>query len=119
MARGITHLDYEQRLKIEKMLDEGVSKYRIADELGMDPSSIYREIKRGLRDGRYGPDYSYQKFQNNLREKGPVAKLEENKEFAEYIANMILNHSMRPKRIVETLKQDPRFSNWDISIPTI
>ena len=58
MARGFTHLDYEQRLKIEKMLDEGVSKYRIADELGMDPSSIYREIKRGLRDGRYDPDYS-------------------------------------------------------------
>uniref|UniRef100_UPI003FEE89AB helix-turn-helix domain-containing protein n=1 Tax=Faecalibacterium sp. TaxID=1971605 RepID=UPI003FEE89AB len=119
MARGFTHLDYEQRLKIEKMLDEGVSKYRIADELGMDPSSIYREIKRGLRDGRYDPDYSNQKYQNNLREKGPVAKLEENKEFAEYIANMILNHSMSPKRIVETLKQDHRFSNWDISIPTI
>lgn len=54
-----------------------------------------------------------------MREKGPVAKLEENKEFAEYIANMILNHSMSPKRIVETLKQDHRFSNWDISIPTI
>ncbi len=67
MARGFTHLDYEQRLKIEKMLDEGVSKYRIADELGMDPSSIYREIKRGLRDGRYDPDYSNQKYQNNYK----------------------------------------------------
>ena len=39
MARGFTHLDYEQRLKIEKMLDERVSKYRIADDLGMAPSS--------------------------------------------------------------------------------
>ena len=42
------HLDWSDRLCIEKCYNAGKSCFEIARLLGFAPSSIYREVKRGL-----------------------------------------------------------------------
>lgn len=42
------HLDWSDRLCIEKLYNDGESCLEIAHLLGFAPSSIYREVKHGL-----------------------------------------------------------------------
>jgi len=42
----MNHFTIEQRYKLEVLLQQNVRKAEIAIDLGKDPSSIYREIKR-------------------------------------------------------------------------
>lgn len=40
------HLCYEDRLKIEKMREEGVRVVKIAESIGVHRATIYNELKR-------------------------------------------------------------------------
>ena len=44
--RHFSHLNFNNRLKIEKMLKEGASQADIARALRVDPSTISRELKQ-------------------------------------------------------------------------
>ena len=47
-GRMFSHLQWKDRLRIEKMLKEKKSKTEIARTLRVDYTTIMREIKRGL-----------------------------------------------------------------------
>lgn len=119
MARSFTQLTYEQRLDIKKMLNSGISKRAIADNIGVHHSTIYREIDRGNVNGQYDPDYAEEQYQAKLAEKGQTAILDENPELAEYIADLILHKKLSPEKIVETLKTEKKFSKMPLSKETI
>lgn len=46
MKKKSTHLTYDERVRIETLLDEDASVRYIADRLDRSPSTISREIKR-------------------------------------------------------------------------
>ena len=119
MGRTFTHLTYEQRVEIKKLLDKGESKRSIADKFGVHVSTIYNEIERGMQNGQYVPQYAEELYRNNLSEKGPKAKLDIDKELAQHIAEMILNQEMSPKQIEMQLKKDPQYASRYISAQTI
>ena len=119
MGRTFCHLSYEQRVKIRKMLDEGESKSEIAREIGVDRTTIYREIEKGMREGAYDPTYAEGVYRGYLTEKGPKAKLEYDEMLALHIADMILNQSMSPKKIELQLKQEPEYAERCVTAQTI
>jgi len=53
MTTIYTHLAVEQRYLIQIDLKSGLSISNIAKRLGVDPSTIYREIKRNSGKRRY------------------------------------------------------------------
>ena len=46
MPKGYHHLTYEERCQIEALKKSGLSRGAIAQQLGRDRSTVYREIKR-------------------------------------------------------------------------
>jgi IS30 family transposase len=67
----MNHFTVEQRYKLEVLLQQNVIKTQIADELNIDISSIYREIKRNS-DGRscvYKADLASRKCKKRHKEK--------------------------------------------------
>lgn len=51
-------ITYSDRLNIECLLSQGVSKTKIAKELGVARQSLHREIKRGTKEGAYKASYA-------------------------------------------------------------
>lgn len=119
MGNAFNHLSYEKRLKIREMLDKGESKSKIADEIGVDRATIYREINKGTRNGEYDPDIAENIYRAGLMEKGPKARLEYDKNLAQHIADMILKQSMSPKKIEMQLKQEPEYAEKRVTAQTI
>ena len=119
VGRVYMHLTYDQRLAIKQMLERGNSKKEIAESIGVHTSTIYREIDRGTVNGHYDPTAAEEAYQEKLAEKGPTAVLEENPELANYIAKLILNQKLSPEKIVNVVKENPRFSKISLTKQTI
>lgn len=82
-GRTFSHLQWKDRIRIEKMLKEKKSKAEIARTLRVDYTTVMREIKRGLTVQRdtnlvdrevYCAETAERKYQENLRAKGPDIK---------------------------------------------
>ena len=54
MPKGYSHLTYEERCQISALIKAGESIGAIARQLGRNPSSISREIRRNGGDRGYG-----------------------------------------------------------------
>lgn len=119
MARTFTQLTYEQRVQIKQMLDQGISKRRIAETIGVHHSTVYREIERGTVNETYDPEYAEKKYQEKLAEKGKTAILDDNPQLAKEIADMILNEKLSPEKVVERLKQRKQYAKIPLSKETI
>lgn len=97
--RVFKQLTLTDRIRIEKWLKDGLRVKEIADRLRVDPSTVYRELKRGSYDkldGKtwkliptYSPDIAEQRYQAHLREKGPNLKIGKDHELASYIEQTI------------------------------
>lgn len=55
MAITYKRMSYEDRVKIKEMLQAGNSAIRIAREIGVHKSTIYRELERGGGKDSYEP----------------------------------------------------------------
>ncbi len=68
---------YEERQKIQEMVEAGLSAKEIAASLGISPSAVYAELRRG-RDGtrlpdkrlRYNADLAQLSVQQGLERRG-------------------------------------------------
>ena len=96
--RRFKQLSRADRLKLEALLKAGHGKQEIADQIGVHVSTIYREIKRGTythtnsdltEEERYSPDIAEDRYQQNLRDKGPDLKIGKDHRLAEYIETKI------------------------------
>ena len=103
--KGNRHLQWEDRLTIERMLKIKVPKAKIAESLNVCLKTIYNEIARGMCEQltseyefmqRYCPETSERKYQENLRAKGPEIKLGKDYAFVDYIEDQIINNKRSP-----------------------
>lgn len=121
MAKGYSHLKYEDRLKIEALLEEKHSVSEIAECLGCSRSTIYREIERGMgideqiirnvfgksistkyNPPSYSADIAQEDYDLNVEGKGAPLKI--NDELAEYISYCILEQGLSPEQIIDLIK---------------
>lgn len=128
MARKFKQLTRADRLKIEALDKAGHGKKEIADQLGVHQSTIYRELKRGryihtnsdlTEEERYSPDIAEEKYQQNLRDKGPNLKIGNDHELAEYIENKIARDGYSPGAVLGEIKAKGLKFETTISKPTL
>ena len=114
-GRMFSHLQWKDRLRIEKMLKEKKSKTEIARTLRVDYTTIMREIKRGQTVQRdtnlvdrevYCAETAERKYQENLRAKGPDLKIGNDHELAEYIENKIADEGYSPQAALYKIEED-------------
>ncbi len=113
--RHFSHLTNTERLQIEAWLKTKTPVKRIAEMLHKNPSTIYREIKRGEYDRlngndysisrAYSPDIAENKYRENLKAKGASLKIGSDREYAEYIEDKIINDKYSPKAVLGEIKK--------------
>ena len=114
-GRMFSHLQWKDRIRIEKMLKEKKSKTEIARTLRVDYTTIMREIKRGQTVQRdtnlveglvYCADTAERKYQENLRAKGPDIKLGNDHKLAQYIETKIADDGYSPEAALHKIEED-------------
>lgn len=128
-SRTFKHLSRSDRLRIEKWLREGYKPREIADKLRVHISTIYRELKRGeyeRLDGStwemvtaYSPDIAEERYQANLREKGPELKIGTDHELANYIEETIIANDCSPAAVLGYAQMEGREFKTSVSVATI
>lgn len=122
------HLSKSDRLIIDTMLRDGKGRREIADRIGVHPSTIYREEKRGryihrnsdwTETERYSPDIADQKYRENLKAKGPELKIGNDQELADYIESRIINDGFSPEAVLGEIKQKEMSFQTSISKTTL
>ena len=127
--RVFKHLTFTDRIRIEKWKKEGMRTREIAEKLRVDPSTVYRELKRGSYDRlngttwelipTYSPDIAEQKYQAHLREKGPNLKIGKDHELAAYIERTIIDKDCSPAAVYGYAQEEGKTFKTHISVPTI
>ena len=122
------HLTWNDRLKIEKGLKEGLKPLQIAARLHVHNTTIYRELKRGTythlnsdltTEERYSPDIAQQRYEANLKAKGGELKIGDDRELAEYIERKIVDEGYSPAAVVGEIKTLGLSFKTEISEKTI
>ncbi|MCD8364479.1 MAG: IS30 family transposase [Clostridiales bacterium] len=97
------------------MLRDGKKEKEIAERIGVDVSTIYREKKRGQYEHlnsdytteiRYSPDIAHKKYRENLKAKGPALKIRDDHELANYIEKKIGTDGYSPEAVLGEIKRD-------------
>ncbi len=128
--RRFKHITRSDRLKIEALTKAKPKQTpeQIADQIGVHISTIYRELKRGryihtnsdlTEEERYSPDIAEQKYQENLRSKGPALKIGSDHELAEYLEKRIADDGLSPGAALGEIKAKGMEFKTTISKPTL
>lgn len=111
--RRYRHLSKADRIAIEAMLLDGKGKREIAERIGVAPSTIYREVKRGqyehlnsdyTTEARYSPDIADRRYRENLKAKGPGLKIGRDRKLADFIEGKIANDGYSPEAALGEIK---------------
>ena len=136
MNRKFKHLTKTQRIALESYLKIKTPIKQIADLLGVNFSTIYREIKRGeyihkekVYDSygfvsyknvkRYSCDLAQQRYENNLKDKGADIKLGNDYDLAEYIERKIVDEKFSPLAVLGEIKAKGLKFNTTICVNTL
>lgn len=121
------HLTKTDRLRIEKWLKAGLSTSEIAGKLRVSTRTVYRELARGRYERlnsktweiktAYSPDIAEEKYQANLREKGPHLKIGNNRALADHLERIMIDDDYSPAAAIAQARKDGYEVN--ISIPTL
>ena len=112
--RTFKHYTWDERLRLETMLRDGVPKPEIAERLGFHISNIYREIARGAyehrnsdwtTEPRYAADVADRKYRAHLAAKGAELKLGKDHDFAKYIEKKIVQDKYSPAAALMDIKR--------------
>ena len=129
MRSKFKHLTKTDRIKIEVLLKRKIPIKEIAEEIGMHFTTVYREIRLGKivqRDSElierrvYCADFSYARYRENLRAKGPGLKIGKDIALANYIEDKILNFGYSPAAVLgeisrsKHLKFSTTISEWTL-----
>ena len=125
--RTYKHLTKTDRLRIEKWLKKGLSVPEIADKLRVHKSTIYRELHRGEyerldgstweKETSYSPDIAQEKYEKNLKEKGPDLKIGNDQAYADFLENIIIEKDYSPAAALAAAKEQG--FETEISEPTL
>jgi transposase, IS30 family len=123
--KGSSHLKWEDRIRIETLLQEGLSVIEIAKRLGKHRSTIYNELKRGqymhrnsdyTEEPRYSPNKAQQIVSENLKLRGTQLKIGKDLKYANYIEDKIINDEYSPAAVLGELKAQGKEKRFSVSI---
>ena len=127
-ARTFSHLSFSDRLKIEGWERTKTPRKEQAAALGVDLSTIYRELKRGeytrlntdyTTAKCYSPDIADQHYRENMRAKGAPIKLGNDHEFARFVAKKIKEEKYSPGAVLGEIRRKGLSFRTHISKPTL
>lgn len=107
--KSYTHLTYNDRLTIERLLKLEYTKVEIAKVIGCTRATIYNELKRGSyihhdalwrESVRYSPELAQERYEKELAAKGPDLKIGKDIKLADYIEDKILNEKYSPQAVL-------------------
>jgi IS30 family transposase len=117
------HLSYEERCKIETLLEENYSLRKIAKRLNRSVSTISNEVKRGTTTQMdslrgtytiYAPTASQNKYYRNRKNSGKKSKFINVQEFLKFAEEKILEEKWSPDAIVGFVLKNELFSKDEI-----
>ena len=123
--KGSHQLTRADRIKIEALLKEGLSKAKIAKHLGVHRSTIYNELKRGeyehrnsdwTTEKRYSPDIAQEKAEENLKVRGTQLKIGNDIAYANYIEDKIVKEDYSPAAVLGELKAQGREKEFNTTV---
>lgn len=123
--KGSHQLTRTDRIKLEALIKAGLSKSKIAAQLGVHRSTIYNELKRGqymhrnsdyTEELRYSPDIAQEKAEANLKVRGTQLKIGNDIEYANYIEDKIVNEDYSPAAVLGELKAQGKEGNFKTTI---
>ena len=97
MPEGYMHLAYEQRCQIYTLLKRGDNEFQIATAIGVNPSSINRELKRNSGKRGYRFKQAHKKLLN-------AALKRAQRSVHLYVEKMICERQWSPEQIAERMK---------------
>ena len=107
------HLTYALRTQLEAYLKINMDKKEIAKLLNVSLATIYNEIQRGTCElidthlkkyKKYCADVAEEKYQMNLKAKGPELKLGNDYDFVNYIEKRIIKDRLSPCAVLGEIK---------------
>ena len=113
--KGVKHLNYVDRLKIEALYANKKTAKEIAAYLGRDLSCIYRELKRGQYErlttdlrmvSAYSADRAQQDYDRKATAKGAPLKLGKNHRLAKFIESAIMKEKFSPVAVSFRIAQN-------------
>lgn len=104
--QGTKNITKKQKIQIQELLNQGLSKKAIADKIGIAYRSIYRELQRGSVNGVYNAEYSCLRTEMLNKKKGQEVKLDIDKNLANYISQLILQEHMSIIQIKDRCKKE-------------
>lgn len=135
--RTFSHLSFTARIQIEAWLREKIPIKKIAQNLNVHISTIYREVKRGTYQKKisrytsflrekyyiftetYSPDIAHKKYKDNLTAKGSHLKIGNDYEFANYIENKIIDEELSPAAVLGQIQHNGLKFNTSICVNTL
>lgn len=130
------HLTFDEREELEAMVKqnnaapkkEKLSQRKMAKRMGVSPSTLSRELKRGrvvlldthLRDViSYSAIKAQDDYDEKASAKGPHLKIGKNYELAQKIEDCIVKDAYSPYATIEKLKADSSYQETPISVRTL
>ena len=118
MDRKYKQLTPEHRNQIQRGLNQGLTIRGIASQLGRSPSTVSREIRRGLVGETYDAVHGREEAQRRRR-KG-IRKLVEGGSLTNAVTHAILQRKWSPEQVAGRLRMDyPEDKQWHVSHETI
>lgn len=123
--KGSHQLTRTDRIKLEALIKAGLSKSKIAKQLGVHRSTIYNELKRGqymhrnsdyTEELRYSPDIAQEKAEENLKVRGTQLKIGNDIAYANYIEDKIVNEDYSPAAVLGELKAQGKEGDFKTKI---
>lgn len=115
MGRYYNSLSWAERLKIECLHNAGFSDREIAEQLGRNRTTIWRELKRGKYKKRtsdwkevesYSADIAQEKYEYNVSKRGTDLKIGNNHKAVKYIEDLIVEDKYSPYAAATELKKN-------------
>lgn len=125
--RKYKHLSYEKRLKLETLFNKKFSISQIAKELGVNYSTVSRELQKGkypcLNSNyqnviKYSADIAHKKYLENLKAKGKDIKLQKDFEYANYLVKKLKEEKLSPQAILGEIEKKKLKFNTKICFKT-
>lgn len=107
------HLQWSQRLIIERMRLQGATTRQIADVIGCSHVCISRELRRGryihtnsdlTTEERYSPEQAERRYRASLAAKGPQVKIGNDHAFARALENLIVKKRYSPSAAIAEIR---------------
>lgn len=121
------HLTFRDRIKIEALYKQKISKAAIAAEIGCSLSTIYRELPKGYYNyyGKdlapevgYSADIAQKRYDNNASAKGASLRLGHDFRFATFVEDKI-REGYSPAAVLEFAQESPEQFETHICVKTL